>query len=681
MGDGFWRPLFSPSSMAPKDYDPLPEHKDKADSLGVAGIRIAPSNKDIIFAVFCGYVWRSADGGRTVQRTRFPQKRFNPNGGWQRLFNPTVDIHPVDPSSVLVGTWGEGAWCTADGGATWRQADLPPAEGTPDGQEGIHLVAFDPAQPNRVYVFVAGLGLFRSDTGPGGKFDLLAGGPTRSSNIVPGPGGDLFVCEFSKDRWGGKVWRYSPMAGWTSAQPKREAMTLAFDPRKPGTALLVNADGVLMKSDDFCATFAELTGWKWAENGGEIQWMGGLSTMYPAQVKFDPNVPGQAWIAQGVGVASANIDDPAIRVQDWSAGIEELCAWSTLCVPGGKTYLAAMDKPFWRVDSLSAYTNDFRFPVLEGNGHNADFVAFATWMDYAPEDPRFLVGVVAPGQWSGPGYTTNGGESWKVFSGQPEGGWGKGGCIAAASKTNFVVLPSNNAPGVYTLDGGKSWATIKLDGKSPTTGFANAFYVGRKNLSADKSRPGTFALVFTTLSGNDEYLNVLGGLWLSRDGGRSWTQQLAGLIGPPGTKPREVAVAGGDARQFWQCQLEYVPGRSGELVYTPHADLSADRFFWSQDDGKTWAELHKSIRNVRAFGFGKAAPGQARPSLFFWGEVRGRQGLFASFDWLASEPRLVSRFPSQMLANVSCIGGDLNNFGRVYVGTSCAGWVRVDVEA
>jgi hypothetical protein len=123
-----------------------------------------------------------------------------------------------------------------------------------------------------------------------------------------------------------------------------------------------------------------------------------------------------------------------------------------------------------------------------------------------------------------------------------------------------------------------------------------------------------------------------------------------------------------------------VPGRSSELVYTPHADYADDRFYWSRDDGRTWAELHSEIRNVRTFGFGKALAGQARPALYFWGKVKGVEGLYASLDWLASPPRLLTRFPSAMLADVSSVSGDPNHFGRVIVGTSCAGWVRVDFE-
>lgn len=679
-GDRFWRPLFTPSSLGIADLDDLPKRNDKVDAIGVGGIRIAPSNKNVIVATYLGHVWRSVDGGRTIQRTRLPQKRLFTNAGWQRLFNPTVDIHPGDPGMFVVGTWDDGVWFTDDGGATWRASQLPDAGRSHDDQPGLNLVLFDPARPSRVYVFVTGLGLFRSEDGPGGKFEFLSGGPTHSSNIVAGTEGTIFVCEHTKQTKGGQVWRYSPATGWSSVRPEREALVLAIDPQRPSHAYLMEANGFLMKSDDSCATIDRVGAGDWATHGGEIQWMGGLNRIFPAQIRFHPRSSSRLWIAQGVGVASADLEKASPIFEDWSAGIEELCATSVLCVPGGKTFLSAWDKPFWRVDNLQAFTNDFRFPVIEGRSHSADLVAFSSCMDFAPEDPNFLVGVVAPSKTSAPGYTMDGGDSWNAFSGTPASGWGYGGCIAAGSKQNFILLPSNKGAGVFTLDGGKSWLPVKLDGAHQTSGFSNAYYVARKNISADKTRPGTFALVYTTIK-NNEYGEPLGGLWLTRDGGKSWTQQLTGVIGPRNTRPKDVAAQGLDARQFWQCQLDYVPGWPGELVYTPHADFAADRFYWSQDDGRSWAELHKSIRNVRAFAFGRAASGQERPALYFWGEIRGRKGLYVSFDWCASEPRLVTRFPSEVLAGISCLGGDLNRFGRVYVGTSCAGWVRVEVEA
>ena len=676
--DRFWSPLFTINSMEEREFDPLPDAKDKADGLGVAGIRLAPSDKNVVYASFRGSIWKSLDGGRTVRRTGLKPVRMLANTGWQRLFNPTIDIHPRNPASVIVGTWGEGMWFTADGGATWNSAALPAAGTAPDGASGLYLVLFDPGSPDTVYVFVTGLGLFRSRAGPGGRFESLAGGPRYSSNIVAGADGSVFVCEFTKETQGGLVWRYRPGAGWTSGKPEREVLTLAPDPQQVGRLLGIATYGAIMLSEDHGATFGSGFMGKWAEGGGEIRWMGGQTGLIPAQARFDPRAKDRLWIAQGAGVASGDIGLSSATLSDWSAGIEELCATSALCVPGGATYLSAWDRPFWRVESLTAFVNDYRYPVPAGIKHSGDAVIFASSMDFAPENPNFLVGVAAPSDKSAPGYTDDGGRTWKAFSTVPDSGWGYGGSIAAGSKSNFILLPANNGTGVFTLDGGRSWSPIKLNGQDPTDRFTNAYYVNRKNISADKTRPGIFALVYTTMK-NNAYDEPLAGLWLTRDGGRSWARQVAGVLGSPGARPSDLTALGMDARQFWKCQLDYVPGRTGELIYSPHADSPADRFYWSHDDGISWAECHKSIRNVDAFGFGKAASGQARPTVFFWGEVNKHKGLYVSLDWFATEPKLLTRFPSRMLAGVTCIAGDPDRFGRAYVGTNCAGWVRVDL--
>lgn len=676
--DDYWRPIFSPASLLTADLEAVAKAKDKIDARGVAGICLAPSNPDVIYASYLGYIWKSLDGGRTMRRTALEQKRMFSNSGPQRLFNPTIAVDPRDPAVVLVGTWGDGVWYTTDGGTRWQAAWVPESGKWFDGQPGTSLVAFASGIRDQVHVFVNGVGLFRSGTGPGGQFERLSGGPSYCSNLVPAPDGSVFLCEQTSAYQGGRVWRHHPQRGWTSAQPEREGLTLALDPHKAGHALLIEANGFVMETNDDCATFRVLDLGKFSKNGNEIGWMGGLRRFFPAEARFDPKKRDRLWIAQGVGVASTATDRGSIDLQDWSAGIEELCASSVLCVPGGKTFFSAWDKPFWRIDSEAAYVNDFRYPLRAGKEHDTDLVAFASSLDFAPEDPRFMVGVVAPSEKSAPGFSEDGGDTWRVFAGEPAEGWGYGGCIAAASKRNFVLLPSNNAVGQYTLDGGKSWSPIRLDGTNPTGGFSNAYFVARKNLAADKTRPGAFGLVYTTIR-NDEYAEPLGGFWLTLDGGRTWKQQLRGVVNTGRTDPQSALGQGRDARQFWQCQLDYVPGRSRELVYTPHSDFAADPLFWSQDDGASWAELHKDVRNVRCFAFGKAASPGSRPSLCFWGEVKGRAGLYVSTDWFQSAPRFITDQPSDKLATIKCMGGDMDRFGRFYLGTDCAGWIRVDL--
>ena len=677
--DPAWRPLFSPSTMLQSDYDPLPAYAGKADAEGVAGIRMAPSNSDVIFASFHGFIWKSVDGGKSIRRTALPQKTMLTNTGRQRLYNRTIDIHPRDPRRVVVGTWGEGVWHSNDGGDHWEQANLPPAGKSPGGEPGLYFVAFDPTATDRLYSYVTGVGLFRSDTGPGGIFSALPGGPMVCSSLVIGPDGTAFLCEPTPAEKGGKVWLYLTKTGWTSTQPEGEMFTIAVDPGNPKRLLAGASNNFFMDSVDGGRTFRALGAAIWNRNGGEARWTRGLNSIFPQEIVIDPIEKGLLWIAQGAGVAKGRIAGSGYQVEDWSAGIEEMVAVATLCVPGGKTFLSGWDKSFWRVDDLTAYNNDFRYPLLSGKVHDASFVAHCSYMDFAGDDPRFMVGIAATTGVSSPGYSANGGDSWQAFKGTPTTGWGLGGCIAASTKKNFVLLPSNNATGAYTLDGGATWLPIKLDGASPTGGFANAYYVTRKNISADKTRSGTFALVYTVI--NDQgYGNPLGGVWLTRDGGKTWDPVLKGVVSTGNPDPKAVMADGRDARQFWQCQIEYVPGRSGELVYTPHADFADDQFFWSQDDGKSWSELHRKIRNVTAFGLGKAAPGQARPAVYFWGAVDKKVGLYVSFDWFATPPRLLTRYPSQLLAQVCTVAADPDRFGRAYVGTTGAGWVRIDVE-
>lgn len=679
--DRFWTPLFSAATMLARDSQPLPARNKKADGAGVAAVRMAPSNKNVLYASYLGIVWRSADGGRSIRRCALPQKAMLSNAGRQRLYNRAIDVHPADPDAVIVGTWGEGAWHSADGGATWRELLLPAAGKSLDDRPGLYFVLFDEVAPDHVYVFVTGVGLFCSVTGPSGDFAECAGGPTHCSNLVAARDGSVLVCEDSTSATG-RLWRYLPQGGWTTVTPPRQLRVVAVNPNDHRHLLGANGDGTILSSKDGGINWRKEPA-EWSRSGGEVGWIGDLKRLFPAHLMFNPRTRDTALIAQGVGVCRATFSSGAVTFTDWSAGIEELVPISALSVPGGSTHLTALDKPFWRLDDDTAYNNEFRYPRDPSQQHSPDTVAAGSFLDYAADDAKFLVGVVNAGgsgvSRRGPGYSPDGGENWYLFEGSPPRGWGVGGCIAASTKKNFVLLPSNNGVGCYTFDGGRSWDSIRLDGVHETARFANAYYVVRKNITADKRRPGTFALVYTVIqSGGDAYGNPLGGIWVTHDGGQSWTQTLRGIANDADHSLRSVAQ-GQDNRQFWQCQLEYVPGFSRELMYTGHADYPDDRLWWSTDDGASWRQPNPSVRAVRSFGFGKPAPGSARPALYFSGKVGNVAGVFASFDWLSSRPHLVAERPSPLLADIVWVTGDSNRFGRAYLGARGGGWLIADV--
>ena len=679
-GEPAWRPLFSPATMARADYDPLPARNGKADGPGVGGVRIAPSNRDVIYASYLGYMWRSDDGGKSVRRTSSLQIKTLANSGVQRLFNRTIDVDPANPDHVLWGTWGEGAFFSSDGGQNWRRVDLPPPPARDDRLPGLHLVLFDPHDSRRVYVSVSGVGLFASSTGADGAFALI-GGPRVSSHMVAGGHGEVLLCEQTGSD-ASQIWVYRPEAGWKTHQPIHEARTVAIDPNDPQRLLGCGPYGFGMITADGGGNWSKrpLT---YTADQGEVGWIGGMTALSSAQLLWDPHQKDTAWLAHGVGVARIDVVTGAMH--DWSAGIEELCAVSGLSVPGGKVFLANWDKPFWRVDHETAYLNSPAYPHPKGDSVSSDLLTNGTFIDYAGNDPNVLVGVVnVAGHFShsaAPGFSLDGGDSWQIFAGTPPRGWGRGGCIAASTTANFVLLPSNNGFGAYTLDAGNSWLPLQLDGVNDTSHFTNAFYVPRKAIAADKTRAGVFALVYSTVQpGADPYGNPLGGVWLTEDGGRIWNRVLRGVINDTASHdPRKVPPRQ-DPRQFWRCQIEYVPGRSRELVYTGFADFHGDRLWWSKDDGYTWRELHPAIRAVVSFGLGKNRAGQERPSVYFSGDVDGVNGLYASFDWFATKPILITRFPNPQLCNAVWVTADINRLGRVYVGTGGAGWSMLDLE-
>ena len=207
-------------------------------------------------------------------------------------------------------------------------------------------------------------------------------------------------------------------------------------------------------------SWKSIGGAQWAKRKGEVAWTRGLGGMYPAEMMFDPVAPAKLWFAQGVGVASAGAVGTPYQLSDWSAGIEELCAVHAITVPGGKTFLSAWDKSFWRIDDYTTYSNDFRYPVAKGTKHNPGLVAYGSYMDFAGDDPRFMVGVVAPSSEAAPGFTANGGDSWQALPGRRQVAGAKGDALLPPpSRISFFCHPT-------TARGFSPWTGVRAGRRS-----------------------------------------------------------------------------------------------------------------------------------------------------------------------------------------------------------------------
>src|SRR3546814_862260 len=117
----------------------------------------------------------------------------------------------------------------------------------------------------------------------------------------------------------------------------------------------------------------------------------------------------------------------------------------------------------------------------------------------------------------------------------------------------------------------------------------------------------------------------IAGLWVNRNGGEGdWEQRVKGTLAPRGARHHTLS-------QFWQARLAYVPGHSGELLYANCEGGNAhDQLMWLKDDGAEIVGL--PAYRLRAFDFGMAAPGAARPAVYFYGTFDKVQGLYARLD-------------------------------------------------
>ncbi|MCC6415588.1 MAG: hypothetical protein IT582_06740 [Opitutaceae bacterium] len=123
----------------------------RTDSPPATALRIVQSATDptLVLAGTQGRgAWLSHDAGQSWTAT-------DPGSATANLY--TAAINPHDASRLAIGGWGVGVRVSTDGGATWtdRSAGLP--------VNNVFVVAFDPDGPDRLWVSTFEEGAFYSD--------------------------------------------------------------------------------------------------------------------------------------------------------------------------------------------------------------------------------------------------------------------------------------------------------------------------------------------------------------------------------------------------------------------------------------------------------------------------------------------------------------------------------------
>jgi hypothetical protein len=610
-------------------------------SASVYELRIAASNTNIMYLQMSDGIYKTNDKGVSWTKTSFPV--IGTTSGDNRMDGQKMAVDPNNPNIVFAGTQKDGLWVTRDGGSSWQKiAAVPQGTSTNDaGMTGISI------QGSTVYVGTAGSGVYQSSDG--GLSWKAIGGPADLSHAVLTKDGTYLA----SDNSGGALWKYSG-GTWTKVIASG-VHAIASDPFDSKHVVVSTQGGSLQESRDGGSTWS---GWQWTtklEASADIPWLENSGTyMSTGGIVFDPLVPGKLWQSAGVGVWETQL--PTTGTWDWatqitwnshSKGIEQLVTNDIIAPSGGNPVFASWDRPFFEMGDLDSYATTY------GGGE----FSMGWSVDYASSTPSFLVGI---SDWFGPnehsGFSSDGGKTWQKFEGLPS--WALntvGGSIAASTTKNFIWVAAGNQAPAYTLDGGKTWSNVSIEGVTNWSQMHSNWYLSRTTITADRVQPNTFYLYDTG-----------SGVYRTTDGGVSWTKMFNGQVG---------------SWTYWNAKIEAVPGSAGELYFTSgpqgsdQTNLEALPLMHSTDGGATWTSLNNV--KVATFGYGAPATAGGPATVYIVGFVNGEYGIWYSAD-TAKNWTKIGEHPMGSLDLIKTISGDMDKFGLVYVGFGGSGYAYLD---
>ena len=637
-----WQQLITATSMPAGFVTP------NSNIEGVYEIQIAPSDTHIIYMMYEGYVFQSANQGATWAETAFAPVTENTSDGY-RADGQKMGVDPDNPNVVYAGTPFDGLFVTTNGGASWQSVSGVPISQLDSGGDspGITGILFDPAlgvingNTKTIFAESYGNGVYES-TNAGASWSAI-GGPTNVVYAAVASTGVYFATD------GTTLWSYQNHT-WTQLLTDSHwgIETVAVNPSNPNEIVVLAEAGRVQVSYNDGQTWSGYDA-NYSLSASDIPWLGNTgSYMTIAGAVFNPLNPNELITSAGVGVWTTTmpqnftVNTPVV----WSSqsiGIEQLVANEIVVPPGGSPILASWDRPFFYISNETAYPSSY-----SPNTGNALTEGWS--VDYASSNPSFLVGIADNWGTEQSGYSTNGGQTWNSFASFIPGAGTSfiGGTIAASSPTNIIWAPADGNEPYYTLNGGQTWNPITLPGVSSWSGFDYEYYFDARTVTADRVLPNTF------------YLYDAGyGVYESTNGGVTWARVYNGQIAPFSN---------------YNAELQSVPGEAGNLFFTggPQSGYPAEPFMFSSNGGASWTAV-ANVTEVNCFGFGAPAPGQSYPSIYIAGWVNNVYGIWQSINEGQSWTQ-IGTYPTGDLNEIKTISGDSNLYGQVYVGFAGSGY-------
>ena len=661
-----------------KRWDPMLDWVPYEDLnlMGVESIAVDPSDPDRVY-LSCGTytnektpngaILRSADRGRTFQRTNVPFKMGGNENG--RGNGERMRVDPNNGNIIYLGTRQAGLWRSTDRGATWARVesfpDVTEPGPPPKPQEwwkrpnGVVFVVFD---RSTIYAGASLMGannLFRS-TDSGKTWQPVPGQPTAYKPLRAALASDgMLYITYGSDPgpWrmtDGALWKLNTRTGaWTDITPDKPTAQRPFgyaavsvDAHHP-QALIVSSFYRHEGEEIFRSTDSGST-WKPIFAGGGTYdfslapYVARTPIHWLFDIEIDPANPDHAMFTTGYGgyetfdLTDADSGKPT-RWSVMSTGIEETVALDLLSPPKGAHLLSA-------IGDYGGFVHwDLDKPAPEGNYDHPHF-GNTNGVACAENKPEIIVRVGnASGNRGGGniGYSLDGGKSWQPPASTPQPNSRLGHLALSSDGATWVWTPERSAVS-FTRDRGATWTESR--------GIPHDTRV-----IADRVNP----LKFYGIALFD------GKLFTSTDGAATFTERPLSL---PDGLPQRGGNRGDD--RGGQDRVYATPGKEGDLWVAAFSGL-----YHSTDTGATFARLG-GVQEIHAFGFGKGAPGAGYPAIYLIGVVDGQRGIFRSDDTAHAWVRIND--DQHQWGLLLQITGDPKQYGRVYVGTHGRGTLYGD---
>ncbi len=678
---------------------------------GVEALGLDPTDPTKLYLAVGEYIASWAPNGAMLvsnnQGETFTTVPLNFQSGSNEPGRGTGDRIAVDPnlpSTVYYGTRIAGLQISTNSGSSWNlmtglsvTTSIPNEWGSTTSNGVVSVLPIKSSGSSGystpvVYAVVAGTGAGGNSQGlyvttNGGStastWTAVSGQPTITSPAAEaplqgklGPNGSIYILYGDQSGPGtmnySQLWKFTPSPNWTSGTwtqiilPNSNGTIndsngyggIALDASNAGHLLLSTldqywwtADVVYLTTDDG-ATWRDVSSHKTSglpysvspnlatHDDSLAPWSGADSNLttgnWVTALAIDPfnsahaiyGFGGGLWITTDLINAAPSASSQG--VVDWDLndlGIEETAVENLWAPPTGNTILLSA------IGDVYGFAHQNLTTAPQANFTNP--AATPTSMDFEQNTPTTVVRITDGTNGASPiaVISTDGGLTWTGFASIPPGSKG-GGKIAIAPDGSSMVWATEDTTSVwYSNNGGASWTA--------STGIP-----AQAQVVSDRAKAGVYYGLSYNLGANN------GTLYMSTNGGATFTTLQTDLP---------------NAQYAWQPILVSLPDAQGDLWLTGGDEVGG---LYSNTGTSTSPNLTaiSGVGLTYFLGYGKAAAGSNKLTLYLDGTIGGVWGFYRSTDggytWLQINDS------AHQWAGSTAIAGDMRTFGTVYLGTN-----------